>query len=182
MASLYNFNDAAVAKGAASLGKQLGKYFKEKEKRPDSIQSRADTYLDFAAKTAKARYAHIIESDQQQALSEQAAAKAQQDKVARAAATRRATAAHKRKLEQIGDVEDLKTQKQVERTKAVAEAKGAGKPPAPKAPKAPSAARKTPSGLATDKDGVLKPIVKRAKPAPVQAPVLDTKAGEKYND
>lgn len=178
MASPYNFNDAAVARGAASLGKQLGKYFKEKEKRPDSIQSRADTYLDFAAKTAKARYAHITEADKQQALSDKAAAKARQDKIDRAAATRRATAAHKRKLQQMGEVEDLKTTKQVERAKAVGKAKASV---APK-PKAPSAAQKTPSGVSTDKDGVLKPIVKRPKPSPVKAPVLNTKAGDAYND
>lgn len=182
MASPYNFNDAAVARGAVSLGKQLGKYFKNKEKRPDSLQSRNAAYLDFAAKNAKFKYAHIIDAEKQQDISDKAAARAKQDKIDRAAATRRATAAHKRRLQQLGEVEDLKTKKQVERTKAVAEAKAAGKPPAPKAPKTPSAARKTPSGVSTDKDGVLKPIVKRPKPAPVKAPLLNTKAGDAYND
>ena len=187
MESPYKFNDSAVASGARNLGKQLHKYFKDKEKRPspDSIQGRANTYLDFAAKNAKFKYSHIIESEKQAKIAGKEADKAKADKIARANATRRETAAHKRKLQQRSELEDLRTQKQVERVKAVAEAK-ASTQAAPKtvvkkaaAPKPAVKATKAPT---PDKEGVLNPVVKKPKRNAKPAAQVNTKAGDAYND
>ena len=103
----------------------------------------------------------------------------------RAAATRRKNAERNRQLIHVSNLEDLRTQKQVDRVKALAAAKNANKPPAPAAkPVAPkSAARKTASGVRTDNDGVLKPVNPAKKPAVSKGgAAVNTKAGEAYND
>jgi len=190
----YKFNDSAANQAPLKLSKQFAKRILKRaaaeRKDPSSLQNRVNARLDEAAKNAAA----INKANAKNAATaDKASAKAAADKKAKAAATRRATAAHKVRLSRATELEDLKTQKQVERVKALAEAKAGAatatpqkKPAAAKAPNV-SAARKTPSGISTDKDGVLKPIVsksKDAKPSGSRTPKakLNTSAGEAYND
>jgi hypothetical protein len=185
MGSPYKFNSNGAAEIFGALSGQFVKNKKRKEqaekKDPNSLQNKANRYLNNAAKEATAKLKGIAKED---AAATKAAAKAAKDKKDRAAATRRATADHKVRLARAAEFEDLKTQKQVERAKALAEAKGAGKPATPVAkPAAPkSASRKTPSGVSTDKDGVLKPVNPPKKPAAKTRMAVDTKAGDMYND
>jgi hypothetical protein len=134
----FSFDDSSANNLAKNLGRQWAKHILKKAKSPNSLQSRTNAQLDFAAKSAPYRYAHIIEANKQAAKAEKDAAKAAETakatKVKRANATRRANTEHKAKIARMSEIEDLKTSKQVERVKAVNEAKAAGKPPgAPKA-------------------------------------------------
>ncbi len=161
-----------LGSGIAKLGKVVAKPIAENEREQKKASNAAAKNAEQAAKKAAAD-----------------AAKAAAAKKVQAAATRRKTAERKRQLDHVSNLEDLKTQKQVERAKALAEVRNAGKPAAPAAkPSAPkSASRKTPSGVSTDKEGVLKPVASKtkaaSKPEPVKArPKLDTKAGDVYDD
>ena len=177
MGNMNLFSELGNAKrgGAARLGTQFAQKAKKAAGDKVAFQKRADSQLNRAvAKTASER----SKSAKAESMK---TAKAAADKAARAAATRRATAAHKTKLSRAEEFENLKTQKQVERVKAVAEAKAKATPKP-----APSAARKTASGISTDKDGVLKPAVSRnkaVKPTTTsKRPKLNVSAGEAYND
>jgi hypothetical protein len=188
--SPYNINSGAflgsigqfgkkAGRGIERLGKTLAKPISQKEAEQKKAATAAAKAADQAAKKAA----------EETAKADKEKATAAANKKARAAATRRTTAAHKVKLSRAAEFESQKTGLLVERAKAIAEAKTAGKPAAPAAkPTAPkSAARKTSSGVSTDKDGVLKPAVSKNKSAPKSQPVkagpkLDTKAGDAYND
>ncbi len=185
MGSPYKFNSNGAAEIFGVLSGQLVKNKKRKEqaekKDPNSLQNKANRYLNTAVKDANAKRKSIAKEE---AANATAAAKAAADKKARAAATRRATAAHKIKLSRAAEFESQKTEMLVERAKKLAEAKTASKPPAPAAKPAAkkTAARRTSSGVSTDKDGVLKPVNPPKKPTAKARMALDTKAGDAYND
>jgi hypothetical protein len=179
----YNINSGAFLGSIGQFGKKAGRGIERLGKTLAKPMAKNEAEQKKAASSA----AKAADQAATKAAKEKATADA--NKKARAAATRRATAAHKVKLSRNAEFEDQKTQKQVERVTAIAAAKGAAKPAAPAAkPTAPkSAARKTTSGVSTDKDGVLKPAVSKNKSAPKSQPVkagpkLDTKAGDAYND
>jgi colicin import membrane protein len=172
--SIRQFGDKA-GRGIERLGKTLAKPISQKEAEQKKAATAAAKAADQAAKKAA----------EEAAKADKEKATAAANKKTRAAATRRATAAHKVKLSRAAEFENQKTQKQVERVTAIAAAKAAATPAAPAAkPTAPkSAARKTSSGVSTDKDGVLKPVNPAKKPAVSKGgAAVNTKAGEAYND
>jgi len=177
MGNMNIFSELASAKrgGAATAGKQFAQKTKKVATKKAMLQKRAEDQLNRGVAKAASERTKAAKAESTKA------AKAAADKAARAAATRRATAAHKTKLSRAEEFENLKTQKQVDRVKAVAEAKAKATPKS-----APSAARKTASGIPTDKDGVLKPAISKSKAvkptAPSKRPKLNTAAGEAYND
>jgi hypothetical protein len=172
----YNINSGAFLGSIGQFGKKAGSGIEKFGKRLAKPLAKNEAKQKIAANAA----AKAAEQAATKAAKEEATADA--NKKARAAATRRATTAHKVKLSRAAEFESQKTGLLVERAKALAEAKAASKPAAPK-----SAARKTASGVSTDKDGVLKPAASKNKSAPKSQPVkagpkLDPKAGETYND
>jgi hypothetical protein len=192
MGSPYKFN----SNGAAEIfGVVSGQFVKKKKrneqankKDPNSLQNKANKFLNAAASEAAANRKRLAKNE---AANAAAAAKAAANKRDRAAATRRKNAERNRQLIHVSNLEDLRTQKQVERAKALAEARNAGKPATPAAkPATPAAkpaakktaARRTSSGVSTDKDGVLKPVNPPKKPTAKARMALDTKAGDAYND
>jgi hypothetical protein len=192
----YKFNDNAANQAPLKLGKQFAKLILKRaaaeRNDPNSLQNRVNARLDEAAKNAAAiNKANAKNKEIADAATAKAAAKAAIDKKNRAAATRRATAAHKVKLARAEEFENLKTRKQVERAKLLQSAKerSSTPPPAEQPPKKPrTAARNIGPGMSTDKDGVLKPIVSSkkdkgtSKSAGAPRPKVNTAAGDLYND
>jgi hypothetical protein len=185
MGKMNIFSELGSAKrgGAARLGKQFAQKAKGIAAEKVSFQKRADAQLTRSVAKAAGERNRVFTAAKTQAD------KAAADKNARNAATRRANADHKAKLARVGEVEDLKTQKQVDRVKALAKTKAelASKSGSSDSKKTVSASRKTASGVSTDKDGVLKPAVsknKSVKPTSTKrpGPKLNVSAGEAYND
>lgn len=162
-----------IATRAKNVGTRLSKMAKSKQ----SFQSANDK--------------RDVEAVGRANIAKQAIAKASagklSDKAKRSAETRRATAAHKTKLARMAEIEDLRTSKQVDRVKAVGDARASAKPPAKATTKStiskPAArpASKRPSNVGSD--NLLKPAANPNKKGPKAPAVkLDQKAAEKYND
>ena len=185
MGSPYKFNSNGAAEIFGVVSGQFVKNKKRNEqankKDPNSLQNKANKFLNAAASEAAANRKRLAKNE---AANAAAAAKTAANKRDRAAATRRKNAERNRQLIHVSNLEDLRTQKQVERAKALAEARNAGKPATPAAKPAAkkTAARRTSSGVSTDKDGVLKPVNPPKKPTAKARMALDTKAGDAYND
>jgi hypothetical protein len=188
MGSPYNFNRNGAAEIFGVVSGQFVKNKKRNEqankKDPNSLQNNANRYLNAAAKEANANRKRLAKGE---AANAAAAAKAAANKRDRAAATRRKNAERNRQLIHVSNLEDLRTQKQVDRVRALAEARNASKPAAKPSMQKP-AAKKTAGKAAPTKapkvgsDNLVQPINPTKKPTARARMALDTKAGDAYND
>jgi hypothetical protein len=189
--SPYNINSEAFLGSIGKLGKKAGDGIEKFGKRLAKPLAKNEAKQKIVANAAaKAANQAAKKTAKQQEKVDAENARLEAEKKNRRNALRRAENDHKRKLRYTTEFEAHKTAILVERKQKLAEATNAGKPPATPKPPAPStkpktpkpAARKTSSGVSTDKDGVLKPINPPKKPTAKTGGALDTKAGEAYND